>query len=142
MTCRPHRLLFCLFLSAAAGCNDGTATVSGKITFNGESVSQGMITLEPVDGVGSVTGANVEAGTYTIENVLPGEKLVRISAAYVVGTEKRYPDEPTSTDVIELMEDLIPAEFNNASTLKLTVEAPDTPKDFELTGADPRTKKK
>lgn len=41
-----------------------------------------MVSLEPIDGKGSVCGASVENGKFLIEDVLPGEKIVRISAAF------------------------------------------------------------
>jgi hypothetical protein len=140
---RVRCLLFSsLVLIACVGCGDNNAIVSGKVTFNGEPVSRGMISLEPVDGIGPTDGANLEGGVYHIDDVLPGEKLVRISAVHVVGTEKVYPEDPKSTDVIELTEELLPNEFNNGSTLKLTVSAPETQKDFALEGKDPRQGKK
>ncbi len=81
-------LLF-VVCAALSGCGEKLARVEGTVTFNGEPVSRGMINLEPTDGKGSVYGASVEDGKFVIEDVLPGEKIVRISAAYTKGIQKR-----------------------------------------------------
>lgn len=116
------------------GCNDGTATVRGKITFNGEPVTRGMINLEPVDGMGSVVGASVTDGSYLMEKVLPGEKIVRISAVYTKGIQRDASD----GSEIEICEDLLPAAYGQESSQRLMVEAPETVQDYLIEGPDPR----
>jgi hypothetical protein len=125
-------LLLCLTIGA--GCSDGTARVRGKITFNGEPVTRGMINLEPADGVGPVMGASVTDGTYDMRGVLPGEKIVRISAVYSKGIQR----DPSDGSEIEICDDLLPPEYGQMSTQRLTVEAPETNKDYSIEAPDPR----
>jgi hypothetical protein len=123
----------CAMLS---GCGDKLARVEGTVTFNGEPVSRGMINLEPTDGKGSVYGASVENGKFLIEDVLPGEKIVRISAAYTKEIKKE-----ADGSEIEICDDLLPVEYGQNSKERLNVEAPSTKKDYAFTGTDPRKKK-
>lgn len=69
--------LICLSLS---GCGAGTATVTGEVTYDGRPVGDGTITLTPADGKGPVTGADIKDGTYTVRDVPPGPKVVRVEA--------------------------------------------------------------
>jgi hypothetical protein len=123
---------------AVTGCSDGLARVEGTVTFNGEPVSRGMINLEPTDGKGSVTGSAIEDGKYRIDGVLPGEKIVRLSAVYVVSVQR---DESDGSE-LEICDDLLPAEYGQDSNQRLLVEAPNTTKDYVIEGPDPRKTKK
>ena len=129
--------VLCASFPVLVGCGDGLAHVEGTVTFNGEPVSRGMINLEPVDGKGQVTGTAVEAGKYRIDGVLPGEKIVRISAVYVVRIAK-----DSDGGEAEICEDLLPMEYGQTSKNMLTVEAPVTKKDYAIAGKDPRKKGK
>lgn len=128
----------CFSLIGLLGCDDGLARVEGRVTFNGEPVSRGMVNLEPVDGKGPVTGSPLEEGRYAIENVTPGEKIVRISAVYTVRVQRDASD----GSEVEICDDLLPAEYGQASAHRLMVEAPTTTKDYAIEGRDPRSVKK
>ena len=130
------RGLVCAAVALIAGCGDGKATVSGKVTFNGEPVSRGAITLIPTDGKGQSAGGQVEGGSYMIRGVLPGEKTVQIIAIYPLGPKKG-----DDGDTIEVMGDLLPASWGPESTVKLNVTPPATAKDFAIEGPDPRKKR-
>lgn len=140
--CKLHRsfcssLLLGSALMALVGCGDGLAIVKGNVSFNGEPVNRGMINLEPVDGKGPVSGGSVEGGKYEIRGVTPGEKIVRISAVYVKGVNKE-----SDGSEIEVCEDLLPKEYGQASTHRLTAKPPLTESDYEIEGPDPRKKGK
>lgn len=142
MMCKVHRERWLLLILSAAfplivGCSNGLATVKGEVTFNGEPVNRGMINLEPVDGKGPVSGASVEGGKFEMEDVTPGEKIVRISAVYVKGINKE-----SDGSEIEICEDLLPKEYGQASTHRLDVKAPVTDSDYAIEGPDPRKKGK
>ena len=130
-------VLLCVVSSLMLGCDDGLATVEGVITFNGEPVSRGMINLEPTDGKGPVTGSAVESGKYLIADVPPGEKIVRISAVYVKGIQK-----DSDGSEIEICDDLLPSEYGQTSTHRISVKAPSTMQDYSIEGPDPRNRKK
>ena len=119
------------------GCGDNLATVKGQVTFNGEPVSRGFINLEPVDGKGTVSGASIEEGKFLMEDVVPGEKIVRLSAVYTKGIEKNAED----GSEIEICEDLFPPDYGKGKNLRLKVELPETKADYNVEGPDPRKKK-
>ena len=133
---RSLLLLVGCALATALGCGDGRATVSGHVTFNGEPISRGSITLVPVDGRGQPSGASVEQGRYRIASVPPGDTFVQIVAVYPVGREKR--DDGSE---FELVGSLLPDSWGAASKERLTVVAPSTTQNFEITGPDPRKTK-
>lgn len=64
---------------AAAGCGGGdSAVLSGSVTYDGQPVENGTITLLPEDGKGPSAGGQISGGQYRIEGVTPGRKIVRI----------------------------------------------------------------
>lgn len=118
------------------GCGPATATVSGTVTFNGEAVAKGAISLFPTDGKGSPAGGLIADGRYTITGVAPGEKIVQLSAPVVAGARKD--DYGNETQVAE---ELMPASWGRASKETITVTAGSMTKDFAITGPDPRKPK-
>jgi hypothetical protein len=132
---RPFYWHLVAIVIACCGCSDGRSTVSGTVTFNGDALSRGSITLVPVDGKGQAAGGDVTSGRYIIKGVSPGEKSVQISAQYVSG--KTTLDGGLELDVVS---DLLPASWGPASKERLTVTAPTTTKDFAIEGPDPRKK--
>jgi len=118
---------------ASAGCGPATSTVSGTVTFNGEAVAKGVISLFPADGKAAPVGGMIEGGRYVITNVAPGEKIVQLSAPIVAGTRK-----DDYGNVTQVAEELLPASWGRASQEKITVTAGSMTKNFEITGPDPR----
>ena len=68
--------------SLALGCGETGTSMSGTVTYDGQPVTNGAITLVPQDG-GPTVGAPINNGTYRITNVAPGKHVVQI-----VGFEK------------------------------------------------------
>ena len=69
-----------LLVSLSAGCGDGSASVSGEVTYNGEPVGDGSITFLSTDGKGATAGGMIESGRFAVDNVTPGPKVVKIEA--------------------------------------------------------------
>jgi hypothetical protein len=72
---RPIRwalLLACVTVFCAVGCGRKAATVSGKVTFNGEPLKGGNVTFARNDGKPSISGRIEEDGSYKLENVPVG----------------------------------------------------------------------
>src|SRR5262245_59045431 len=69
-----------LALPGLSGCGARTATVSGEVTYDGQPVGDGSITLTPEDGKGPVVGGPIKDGKYTLTKVPPGPKVVKIEA--------------------------------------------------------------
>ncbi len=79
------RLLVLTVAILLPGCsNPGTATLSGKVTFEGEPIGDGMVTLVPTDGKGPVVGGRIKNGEFRIENLTPGPKTLKVEAVKAV----------------------------------------------------------
>jgi hypothetical protein len=132
----PRGRLLCIAVlcSALLGCSSkpGLATVSGTVTLDAQPLKSGIIRFVPEDGLTPTADTTISSGKFTAK-VPPGAKRVEITAPKVVGTKKLYetPDSPT----VDIVEELLPAQYNVQSTLTLTVEAGEQSKDFELESA-------
>jgi len=132
-----HFLIVGCVTVCLAGCGSGTkATVSGNVTFNGQPVERGAISLWPEDGKGSVAGAGIENGRYQIKGVAPGVKIVRLTAPVALGTTAK----DDYGNPVEARAELMPAAWGQASKERITVTAPSTAQDFAVEGPDPRKK--
>ncbi len=69
-----------LLVSLFPGCGDGSASISGDVTYNGEPVGDGSITFLSADGKGATAGGMIEGGRFAVDNVTPGLKMVKIEA--------------------------------------------------------------
>lgn len=125
-----------LAVVVVVGCGPKTATVSGTVTFNGEAVANGAISLFPTDGKGTPAGGLIKDGRYTVTGVSPGEKTVQLSSPVVAGTRKD--DYGSDTRIAE---ELMPPAWGRASQNKITVTAGSHTRDFAVEGPDPRKKK-
>ncbi|QEG29768.1 hypothetical protein GobsT_45660 [Gemmata obscuriglobus] len=107
-------------LAFMAGCGGPPkAQVSGTVTFNGEPIENGIIQFYPAGGAGQTAGGGIENGKYQLETST-GEMTVTINASKVVGKRAMY-DTPDSPKV-DVLKELIPAEYNTTSTLKVTLK--------------------
>jgi hypothetical protein len=79
----PH-LPVALIVALATGCAGNTATVTGEVTYDGQTVADGMITFLPADGKGQPAAGKIRRGKYQIENLVPGPKVVKIEAVKAV----------------------------------------------------------
>jgi len=70
----------CLMAAAFTGCNGGTTSVSGEVTYNGVPVENGYVTFNPV-GKGRAFAAPVTNGTYTVDKPTTG-KFTAVAAGY------------------------------------------------------------
>ena len=67
--------------ATVAGCGDGSrSVVSGTVTYEGEPVAKGQITFTPADGKGPIAGGEITAGKYRLTDLVPGQKVVQITA--------------------------------------------------------------
>jgi hypothetical protein len=104
---------------------------------DGQPVSEGSISFEPLDGQGSVTGGPIAQGQYRVEGdsgFIPGEKRVRIVGVRKTG--RRLPNPEAPGEFVDEVVMYIPRRFNSESQLKLNVAAGDNNHDFQLKGAD------
>lgn len=121
-----------LFLLVGCGVQR-SGTVQGRVAYDGESLTRGVIVFVPTDGTGSACGGLVRDGEYRVSGIQPGVKLVTIKAAPVVpeATTSEAMYERSTVKPVEDMSQLpIPqAAGNNA---EVTVVAGDQTMDFLL----------
>lgn len=113
-----------------AGCGDsygGRMAVSGEIKLKGEPLKEGTIYFAPAEGQGSQANVFIVDGKYNVERkegLLPGKYVIRISA----GDKKTNVNEETEAGgpggaANMTFFDMIPPEWNVASTKEVTVSA-------------------
>ena len=125
-------LLFAALLAVSPlGCGGGTnlKEISGQVTLDGQPIESGSITFVP-EGKGTAEGANLVGGKYTV-SVSPGKLKVSISATRPHPTEK-VPDANPDAPMVPKMVQYIPAKYNEATELTITVEKGGSTHDFQL----------
>jgi hypothetical protein len=141
----------CLGLAALAGCEKGRATVSGKVTFNGQALTAGTVSF--VAGPNRV-GSDVihPDGTYTIADAPIGDVTITVNTpeppkgpAMARGPDKPPPGvqgmpsdmKPPGAEELGKSMKIVPAptKYKNAETspLKFTVQPGTQTKDIDLT---------
>jgi hypothetical protein len=122
-------LVFCL------GCGSQEHLLEGSVTFDGQPVEKGSITLEPADGVGPAAGGTIAGGRFKVDStsgLAPGNKIVRISAVRATGKKiEAGPPEPPGAKVDEVQQ-FIPAKYNDRSALTVQFDGGHKKQDFDL----------
>ena len=128
-------IAFACLLIACAGCGKRDLSISGAVTFDGQPVDEGSIVFEPADGKGPTVGGTIESGRYSVTSaaeVLPGAKVVRITAVRTTGRRfEAGPPAPPGTMVDEV-ETYLPAIYNEESRLTCEVTSGANEHDFRL----------
>ena len=127
-----RRLALAAALLMAAGCS-GTPTkgdVAGTVTIDGVPAEQGAITFSPVDGQSATAGGTIEQGRYAAQ-VSPGKMKVEIRVAKVVGQRKLY--DTADSPMAPIMEEVLPAKYNDATELVVEVQLGENEHNFDLT---------
>jgi len=121
-------VLVCTF--GCGGQDPNRGEVSGIVTINGQPAATGAVAFSPVDGQSPTSGGKIVDGKYTVK-ASTGTSRVAIRVPKVVGQRKLYntPDSP----VQPLMEETLPAEYNDRTTLTLEVKPGANEHNFELT---------
>lgn len=132
--------LAAVVLSAAAGCTNKT-TLSGQVTYDGQPVENGAITLLPADGKGPSAGGPIKAGRYRVEQLTPGKKIVQVIGVkdieFARSSEEmaRFAEttdfQTNRHDVLERA-DMVPADAEG-NFQEITVEPGQHTMDFHLT---------
>jgi hypothetical protein len=142
----PQRLLILLTFFLPA-CGSSLSSVSGDVTYEGQALESGRIDFLPADGKGQPAGSTIAAGKYEVAGLVPGLKVVQITAVKVVPfarsseeMARRAQQDKDKGDGTGLIDpaDIIPpdAEGNN---LKIELKPGRQTLDFPLT--KPGTKK-
>jgi len=113
------------------GCGKANVgIVTGAVTVDGAPAKEGSIAFFPEDGKSPTAGAEIRDGHYTAEVPL-GTSKVEIRVPKVVGQRKLYntPDSP----VMPLLEESLPAKYNDQTELTTRVQPGTNQQDYHLT---------
>jgi len=132
-------LLAVVTLALLIGCggpDSDRASVSGKVTFDGEPVETGQIAFEP-QGQGRFGIAQIVDGAYQMpaqQGPTPGKYTVRITADRPSSKAAQPAPEVSGRPTGTSYEQYIPAKFNERSELTVEISAePNAVHDFALT---------
>jgi hypothetical protein len=123
-----------LCLTSIVGCSDGPKKyeVSGALTIDGRPPPDGAsITFIPADGKNTTEGCTVMAGKYSAM-VVPGSYKVEIRAPKIKAKPMVQPKDDYQTQG-EIVEEMLPAKFNDTTELRFEVKAERNTKDWTLT---------
>jgi hypothetical protein len=117
-------LLIAIMLTGCGSSGPAKYSVGGTVTFKGEPLPTGKMTLTPANSKAKTTVAEITAGKFATE-VTEGDWAVNIQAVRETGP------------VIEALreaprEQYLPAKYNSESTLKITVPSAEGKFDFAL----------
>lgn len=131
-------ITWCLFVSLGLflGCSSGgpQGAIDGKVSFDGESIQEGVISFLPTNGTtGPASGGIIADGKYSIsaeQGPVIGNHQVKILANRKTG--KKIAPPPPATGTVDEVEQYIPEKYNTQSTLTIEIKAGKNTKDFDL----------
>lgn len=95
--------------------------VSGTVTYGGEPVASGMISLIPEDGGSNPAGGPIENGAFKIPAAKgPNKTTYRVAVYWRKPTGKKIKDADTGEEIDEVKQ-VIPAKYNDATELSVVV---------------------
>jgi hypothetical protein len=115
--------------AGATGCGGGDKgpkkhDITGTVSYNGQTISEGDITLLPADGSVGGEGGKIKDGKYAMK-AREGKNKVQIMATRAVPGKKG----PMGEDLVE---QYIPEKYNEKTTIEVTVESGKTEYNFDL----------
>jgi hypothetical protein len=127
-----HLFQLLAVLAVAAGCNSqdpNRGEVMGLVTVNGQPAASGAVAFSPVDGQSPTSGGKIVNGEYSVKASI-GTVKVAIRVPKIIGERKLYntPDSP----VQPLMEETLPPEYNDRTTLTFDVKPGINEQNFDL----------
>lgn len=126
-------------LAALAGCStqdypgDKRFQLSGLVSFEGDAVDLGSITLTPAGGEAkSVSGGVIQDGKYDIPEVKgPNAGTYRVEMHWLKRTGKQLLDDTTG-EMYDQRIEALPAKFHTRTEMTIEIPAADNKYDFEL----------
>jgi hypothetical protein len=67
-----------MLVAVATGCGGPDTSVKGLVTYEGEPVTRGVITVLPAGGKGKAEGSKILNGVYEIKSIEPGTKQISV----------------------------------------------------------------
>ena len=118
------------------GCNQSDRReITGTVMLDGEPLAKGSIELRPLPGTpGPPAGSEIVDGRFHIApkgGTMPGEFSVQITASRTTGEQRR---DDFSDEMYDVVEQYLPARYNESTELKATVnKSGPTKLSYELT---------
>lgn len=114
---------FCLGV-AVGGCSDpnGRQRISGSVTFDGEPLPTGSVSLRPV-GTGPLAVGRIKDGEFVLpsgKGPLPGAYLIEIESQQNTGRKIALVDNPSIK--LDEKREVIPPQYNNQTQLRIEVK--------------------
>jgi len=126
------RIPVLVFAASICGCGGGSGeprgAVSGNVTMDGQPVELGQITFTPTGKTGTVTGAEIKGGKYSIPKVdgpVVGGHKVSIRASKKTGQQIPAIPPADPKTMIDVMVEYIPTKYNFETTLTTDIKAGD-----------------
>lgn len=131
-------VMLCAACIALTGCgrHDPRVTIQGTVSLDGQPLSEGEVVFMPDDPALRAEGATITGGSFTIR-VLKGPHRIAIQA-HVAEKRKLVPGAPPGASPEFDSRSIIPARYNDKSTLSFTVESSRDRPRFDLTSDTPR----
>jgi hypothetical protein len=127
-------------LACASGCGSRTATVSGRVTYQGKPVANGSVIVYCSDK--QIVRGNISAdGTYSIPNVPPGTSVVTVQSHMRVPAGLRLHQSPPpssggpippTVDPADTDRIMIPQRYGFPEESGLVVMVEDGPVTFDI----------
>jgi hypothetical protein len=114
-----------------AGCGSGRPAVEGRVTLDGEPITYGSIMLVPADGKGQTAGTGIANGLYRME-ASAGPMKVIINSPKKTDRKQHVPTPEDTGAMADLYVDAVPARYNEATELEVTVVPGRNTFDFAL----------
>jgi len=122
-------ILLTVALFCGTGCNDSSpfdrVIVSGTVTYQGESISDGMVYFMPNEGTeGMQAAGRIVDGTYTVKakgGVPVGKHRVEILGFGANNIDRG--GAPSLAGVLQDKQQFLPAKYNSNSEIERSVEA-------------------
>jgi hypothetical protein len=114
----------CILFSGCGSDGLGRQPISGTVNFDGAPIEKGTINFSPVDTAPTSTGGPIEAGKFSFDRTkgLPAGKYLVSIYAPKPGTGQAAPANTMPGDPLPVPQELIPAEWNTASTQTIEVQ--------------------
>ena len=130
--------LLALVALVPVGCGASTGAVSGTVTYKGNPVTSGEVSIIVAEGPSRSAQITPE-GTYSMTGVPPGDVTIIVVASKIISETPPKPPSADGTDVKPLpikmrTVSLVPQKYNEPSTsdLKFTIKGGSQTIDLEL----------
>ena len=114
-----------------SGCGSGRPTIEGRVTLDGEPIVYGSILLVPAKEKGQTAGSGIANGLYRME-ASEGPMKVIINAPRKTDRKQHVPTPDDTVALADLYVDSVPARYNEATELEVTVMPGRNTIDFSL----------